>query len=825
MILSYFKIAYRHLMRSKSFSLINIFGLAVGLTAFFLIVQYASFEMSYDQFHKNKREIYRVGLERYKNGEMQQASAKTFAGIRSLLKENFPEVTSYTGFYKTPSNTGFLFRYKGKPYNEPGGVLNPDSSFFKVFPSLLLRGDANTVLKEKHNLVISESMARKIFGDKDPIGQTIERIDDYYEGTDFIVSGILKDIPENSHFHASFIRHIDDSWPDLDYWKVGYIFTYITISNGTDPDQIANRINRLLRKLGKENPLVKDSNIFLQPITDIHLSSHFKDELEANGSKTWLYSLAFIGLIILSMGWINYVNLQTARFTRRAKEVGVRRIIGSGKSDLALQFLIEYCLLTMASVLVAVLLLFFFTPYFSELTGIPLTSIRWSEPEVWITALGIFAIGSIVVGIYPALFLLKLNPLDTFGRNVAGRSSGSFVRRSLVVVQFTASLVLIAFVLVITEQLDFMRVSNKKIELEQVIALPNPTAYSNQEIQSTHNAYKVFENRLLQSAAVKMMASSSAIPGTEIGFSYVNLIKRNQHDPYDPAIYKTLFVDYNFIPTFGLKVLAGQNFPSPEADNPWIEPWLDKNWTTIVLNERAIRQLGFRSPEEAINQVVDFQLFDEFLKYTIIGVVEDYHHEAIKKEVYPTIFALNYSTFQQVYYSVRLNAGSNSADALAYIEKSWKEIFPEKPFEYFFLDDYYNKQYKSELHFGSIFTIFAGIAIFIACLGILGITLFEANARIKEISIRKVLGASVSSLVALLSRDHVRIVLLSTLVAVPLIYFLANEWLSTYPVRIEISSLFIIVPVGVILTMVIITSGFQTLKAASTNPVDHLKHE
>ncbi|MEO8474099.1 MAG: ABC transporter permease [Chryseolinea sp.] len=825
MILNYFKIAYRHLIRSKAFSLINIFGLAVGITAFFLIVQFTSFETNYDKFHINHDAIYRVGLERYTNGELQQTSAKTFAGIRSLLKQHFAEVTSFTGFYKTPANTGFLFRSNGKLYNEPGGVLNPDSSFFKVFPSLLVRGDAATVLKNKNNLVISESMAHKLFGDTDPIGQTIERIDDDNNGSDFVVTGILKDIPANSHFHASFIRHIEDSWPIPDYWKESFLFTYINISDGSDPHQIANRMNVLLRKLEKDNPLVKGSNVFLQPITDIHLSSHFKDELEANGSKTLLYSLTLIGLVILGMAWINYVNLQTARFTTRAKEVGVRRIIGSGKSDLAVQFLIEYFFITIASLLVAVFLLFFILPYFSELTGIPLISIEWSRPEVWIIALCVFTTGSIIVGVYPALFLLKLNPLTSLKGYASGRIHGSLARRSLVVIQFSASLVLIAFVMVINAQLDFMRISSKKIELEHVIAIANPTAYSNQELQSTHNEYKVFENKLLQNAAVKIVASSSAIPGSEIGFSYINLIKRNQDDPYDPTIYKTLFVDCNYIPAYGLKLLAGQNFAGPETGRPWIDPWQDKSWTTIVLNERAIRQLGFHSPEEAIGQMVNFQLFDEFLKYKIIGVVEDYHHEAVKKEVYPTIFALNYSAFQQVYYSVRLNARSNSVDALAYIEKSWKELFPERPFEYFFLDDYYDQQYKSELHFGSTFTLFAGIAVFIACLGILGMTLFETNARLKEISIRKALGASAVSLVTLLFRDHARIVLMSTLIAGPLIYFFGKEWLSTYPNRIEISFLFFFAPLGIILSMVVVTSGFQTVKAANTNPVDHLKHE
>jgi putative ABC transport system permease protein len=826
MIQYYLVIAYRRLLKSKSFSLINILGLSTGMTAFFLIFQYVNFEMSYDQFHKNKNTIYRVELKRYTNGELQQESAKTFPGIRSLFKDNFSEIEGYTGFYKTPANTGFLFRYNGKIYNEPGGIVNPDSAFFKVFPSLLMRGDARTVLKEKKNLVISESMARKVFGDTDPIGQTLERIDDHEEGTDFIVTGIVKDFPENSHIHASVIRHIDDHWPEqiADHWKDAFLFTYITLADGTDPDQIAARINGLLRKLEKENPLVKGSLVFLKPMTDIHLSSHLKDELEANGSMTLLYCLIFIGVIILGMAWINYINLETARFISRTKDMGIRRIIGSKKSDLALQYLVEYLCLTTCALGMAGLLLYVILPNFKLFTGVSITTAHWENPDVWIIAFILFAGGSFMVGIYPAVFLVRLNPVAALKGKISGRNTG-FTRRSLVVVQFTASLVLVAFVLVVNQQLNFMRITNKKFDVEQVIALRNPTAYDNDDLQSKHNAYSVFENRLLQHAAIKQVTSSSAIPGTEIGFSYVNLIKRTIHDPYDPTIYKTLFVDQNYIPVYGLKLLAGRNFTGAEAGEHWIAPWLDKNWTTIILNERATRQLGFGSPQEAVDQVVDFQLFNEFDKYRIIGVVEDYHHEAVKKEVYPTIFASNYSTFQQVYYSVRLNAGSDTQDALAAIEKTWKEVFPAKPFEYFFVDDYYDQQFKYELYFGRIFTLFAGIAVFIACLGILAMTLFEANARLKEISIRKILGATALNLVVVLSKDHVRIVLFSVVLSWPLIYFFSQEWLSGYPVRIKMSTVFFVGPLGVITLIIGIITIYQTIKAIQTNPVNHLKDE
>jgi len=825
MLQRYFKIAYRHLMKSKTFSFINLMGLAIALAAFFMVVQYIGFESGYDQFHVNKEEIYRIGLEQALKGEVNQGSAKTFAGVRRLLKIHFPEVKNVTGFYKTPANTGFLFRYKNKVYNEDGGVLNPDSAFFKVFPSLLVRGNAAAALSQKKNLILSESMAYKIFGDTDPIGQLIERIDDYENGESFVVTGIMKDIPGNAHFHASFIRHIDDSWPDPDDWKESFLYTYVTLQPGSSPDALAGKINAQLRKMEKENPILKGSSVFLQPVTAIHLSSHFKDELEANGNRMLLYGLAFIGVVILAMAWINYVNLEAARFILRSKEISIRRITGSRKLDLAMQFLVEYFCLNLCALLIAVLLLIALLPYFSTLTSIPLTSIEWTRREVWMIALCLFIGGSVVTGIYPTFSLLQLNPVDALkGRNGVQSRKG-IMRQSLVVIQFTASLVLIAFVLIVNRQLDFMRATGKKAEIEHVIALENPMAYSNEELQSKYNSYKAFEDKLLQGSMIKMMASSSAIPGTEIGFSYINLMKRNRDDDYDPAVYKTLFINHQYISTYGLKMLAGHNFPDPLTDGKWMEPWQNKNWTTLVLNESAIKQLGFGSPAEAIDQEVDFQLFDEFMKYRIIGVVEDYYHEAVKKSVYPTIYALNHSTFQQVYYSVRLNAGADHRDALAYIQKTWNDVFPDNPFNYFFLDDYYDQQYRSEERFRNIFTLFTGVAVFIACLGILGMTLFEANARLKEISVRKLLGASPASLVALLSRGHLRVILLSALVATPVIFFVSRQWLSTYPVRIDVSALVVLVPLMLTIVMVILTSGIQTVKAANTNPVDHLKNE
>lgn len=821
-----FKIAFRHLRRSRVFTLVNILGLSVGISAFTLIMLYISFEMSFDRFHKNSKDIYRIGLMRYSNGELVETSARTFPGVRKLLKENFPEVKDVTGFFKTPANTGFLFRHNGVVYNESSGWFNSDSSFFKVFPTLLSKGDHKTVLKEPNSLILSESLAKKIFGNENPIGQTLERIDDYSDGSNYTVRGILKDIPSNSHFHVSIIEHIHDKWPESDValWGEGRLSTYVTFSKDVQPDLIETKLNALLRSLESENVLVKETEVFLQHVTDIHLSSKCQDELQASGNKSLLYVLGGIGFVTLLIAWINYVNLETSRFVLRIKEFGIRRIIGSKKSSLIFQFLSEYLLLTTGAVLLSALIIIIALPYYSSLINIPTNEIIIGDLRIWSIALAFFITGSFVIGIYPAIFLLKFNPVLAIKGKINENKSGRKIRQALVVTQFTVSIVLIACVLTVDKQVNFMKLLNKGVELETVIAIRNPTAYSNQELTTKYGEFEILSNKLLQYPATRSIASSSAIPGTEIGFSYVNLIKRNLGDPYDATEYKTMFVSSDFLTTYNIDLLEGKTFSTP-ANYNGESPWETENWSSVILNEKAIYQLGFKSPEEAINQEIYFQPFGDFIKCTIIGVIRDYHHEAAKKEVFPTILFHNYATYQQVFYSIGLNAGSSPSETLKQIQNVWKANFPDRPFEYFFLDEYYDRQFKSEIQFQSVFTFFAGTAILIACLGLLGMTLFEMNTRLKEISIRKLLGASVFELVALLSRTNMRLILISSGLATPIIYFLAKEWLANYPAKIEFTPWIVFIPLVFVSLMVTFVSGIQTIKAAGSNPIDHLKNE
>ncbi|MEZ4947559.1 MAG: permease prefix domain 2-containing transporter [Cyclobacteriaceae bacterium] len=820
MLTSHYKSAYRQLIRNKIFTLINVVGLSIGISVFILITQYVSFETGYDQFHKNGDEIYRVAYKRYENGALKGTSAKNFIGIRNLLVENFPEVKNSTGFWVVPANTGFAFGYSDKVYLESGKFLMVDSNFFKVFPSLLKKGGSNGVLSDPHKLIINEKLAEKIFGDKEPIGQhIIDLADNNNDGSDFFVSGIMADVPENSHFHADFISMMGNDWDTLTYyWDVPSFYTYISIPVNTDVNQFEIRLNNLLGELGTTQSQMEGSKAFLQPLASIHLESQLQDELETNGSKSLVFILSLIGLIILITAWINYINLETAQFSAKAREIGVRRIIGSTKLDIALQFLAKYCCVGILAIVLSGVIIILFQSHFTLLAGISMTKINLMNPSIWWVSFAVFISGSLLIGIYPAFLINSQHPASFIKGNSNIPGSGRHFRRSLVVIQFTSSLALIAFLIVVSQQLDFMRLANKNIDIDQVVALENALAYDNSLFEVKRKEFENLQNKLLESPLIKQVCSSSAIPGTEIGFNLVNEIKRNETDPYNPTRFKLLFIDHNFIPLYNLKLKAGRNYLAGNSS--------DESNDRVILNEAAIHELGFNSSEEALGQMIHFPLWPWMNpKSEIIGIVEDFNHEAVKMPVMPTIFFLNTRGFQQVYFSIKLAEGNNTREALTYIEKSWKEIFPTRPFKYLFLDDFYDKQFKAELQFERIFGLFSVIAILLAGLGIFGMTLFEASARLKEISIRKVLGASVASLVALLSGDHIRIVIYSSLLASPIIYISTSRWLSNYPMRIELSPWFFILPIAVTLIAVFLTSSFQTLEAANSNPVDHLKNE
>lgn len=805
---NHLKLAFRHILRARFHSVLNISGLAIGIATAFLIFQYLNFELGYDTFLENKDAIYRVTTKQYSSGELKNTYATTFYGVGSSLKENFSEVEDVTRFYKWPASTGVLMMAGDKIYNERNYVF-ADEGFFRVFPSLLYQGDPLSCLSKPNSIAISKQLALKLFGTYDVIGKTVNGLDKLRE--ELVITAIIVDLPENAHIDLDVVRPRD--WIPDSQWDSFNDHTYVTLKHGTTKIDLEAKLNRVIEKNQKDNPSYRGISLELQNVTEIHLNPQDNNELKNPGNKSVVYSIGLLFIIVLLVAWINHINFETARFIDRIKEVGLRRIVGSSKSDLILQFFVQYICIHIIAIMLAGVIVYFSFPQFSFVTGVPLVSVRVDIPSLGLIALALFSTGAFIACLYPSLLLFKVDPIASLKGKITKAGSNITLRRVLVIFQFATALSITAFVIVIIQQIDFMRESKLNFNLDRILTIYNPTNYSAYEDSLRQENNAVFRNALLQNAALQNLTSSSAIPGEPIGFTYVDLAKRTMSDPDRQIPYKVIYVDYDFIPVFGLKVIAGRNYEEAKTD-----------YGCLVVTESTVKSLGFSSSEEAVDKEIYF-MEDEWDKWKIIGVVEDYRHEAVKVPINPTIFRLHRNKGQMVYYSMLLSPGSAPEAALLAAEKAWKSTWPEKQFDYFFLDEYYDQQFASEVNFRRIFVSFSLVAILISCLGILGMTLLDVNVRFKEISIRKVLGASRFALIGLLSKNNFLSILWSVLISIPVTLFLATRWLNTYPARVTISWAAIGLPAILLITLVVLTSGLQTLRAASTNPTNHLKSE
>jgi putative ABC transport system permease protein len=815
MLRNYFTTAFRHLAKSKVYTLISVLGLAVGMSSCFLMVQYVNFEMSFDRFHSESERIYRVAYVQYENGELKKSSAGTFFGIGPMLRDNFPEVEHVVRFYNWPANTGATLLVDGKVFNERKYMFS-EPGFFQVFSSLLIRGNPETCLTNPNSIVISRRLALKMYGTEDVLGKVMTRLD--LKDWPLTVTGLMQDVPENSHLDLDVIIPFDEDWKPQkeNMWKYPSNWTYLIVKEGTNGEALEAKLNKLVQKEHHDNPDVMGASMVLQPLVDIHFHSDLKDEIKPNGNKNVIYGVGAAALIILLIAWINYINLETSKFLTRMREVGVRRIVGSTRWQLVAQFFVQYLGVSVLAFLLAGLIVYLLLPYYPLITGVPIVAFSMGAPIPWMAAGIFFIVGAILTGIYPALFVVKFNPVLSLKGKV-GNIHVAGLKKTLLTFQFVTSIVLLAFLFIVYQQLAFMRSAERNLEVDKVLTVYNTTSYTIFEDSLRKEKSLNFRTKLLAYENFKSVTASSVVPGEPVGFTYHNLTKRSLTDPDDGVAYKVIFVDYYFVPVFGLNLKAGRNY-DPESGE-------DNNHNSIVLNESAIHSLGFKSADEALNQEIYFMVTWDWKKYKIIGIVEDYRHESVKTPLHPTIFFLHKYVGQMTYYSMLMDRQSNVEESLARAEQTWKSIWPEKPFDYFFMDQHYDAQYKSEIYFGRIFGVFAGVAIFLACLGVSGVTLFEVNARLKEISIRKVLGATLGSLVALLTRPNLRLVALSMLLAIPIIYYLSAEWLSTYPIKMKFSISSLLIPLVTMLTLVGVVAGLQTLKAALGNPIENLKHE
>lgn len=801
MLKNYLTIAWRNIRKNKVFSLINILGLSIGLASCLLITQYVIHEMSYDNYHSKKDRIFRMQQDRYDKGVLSTQWAYGCSAVGQALKENFPEVKEYVRMHGGSEvlSYGDVFFKEEKAYFA-------SEAFFKVFSIPLIKGDPESVLDRPQTLVLSRSAAKRYFRDEDPIGKTLKMNGE----VDFEVTGVFEDVPENSHMKPEVLYSFATVvrwWGEevLTAWQWDGFWNYILLDEGVNPAVFEAKIPALVEKLAGEDLKRYDAGVafHLQRIDDIHLDSHYMGEFEANGSRSSTYFLSIIAAFVLLIAWINYINLSTARSMERAKEVGLRKVMGSYRTQLVRQFLMESSLLNVFAFVIALLLVVIALPYFNELAGRQIGFTLLQSAQFWVALGGILILGILLSGLYPAFVLSGYMPVEVLKGKFRTSWRGLYLRKGLVVFQFVATVVLLVGTFTVYRQITFMRQQDLGVNIDQTLILRGPAS-----VDSTYTAkYEVFRNALSQFPEITAVTASTSIPGEQPGWNAGGIRLITEGDESSKQ-YRVLATDYDFVDAYGLKLVAGRAF---SRDYPNEEG-------SVLMNESATKLLGFQNVEDALQKEIFFW-GDTF---RIVGVLKDYHQESLKKAHDQLIFRFNPEV--RGYYSLKVSS-SDMQQTVNKVKATWSSVFMGNPFDYFFLDEHYNNQYKADQQFGKITALFSILAIFIACLGLFGLSSLTAVQRTKEIGVRKVMGASVPGILLLIGRNFVVLVAVAFLIATPIAWIVMNHWLESFANRIPMSWWIFALPGAVVVLIAMFTISFHTIQAARANPAHSLRYE
>ena len=798
---NYLLITFRNLTKNRISSIVNILGLAIGMAAFVLIIQYVRFELSYDNFHEKEDVIYRVQQDRYNKGELTTQWAAGCSAVGQALYENFEEVENFTRFQKWNG----VFSVGEKKFREEEIYL-ADTSFFEIFSFAILEGDPNTALLNPMEMLISRSTASKYFGDESPIGESMR----FNDGEEFEITGVYEDAPENSHLKPGIVA----SWATLvrfrgedvnTAWQWDGFYNYIQLHPGTDYEVFEAKIPIFVEELiGDDMDSFGAGVVFnLQPLKSIHLNSDFMFEAEANGNARSVYALIAISIFLVIIAWINYINLSSARSLERAREVGMRKVNGALRAQLLGQFLMESFLMNVISIVLALIMVMLLGGAFNHLTGQVLDYSIGSNSGFWALILLGFIVGAFLSGLYPALFLSSFKPTTVFKGVSELKVGGMGMRRILVIFQFTASLLLVAGTLTVYFQISFMRNSELGVDIENVLVVRGPAVNDS----SYSEKFSAFKQELVRNPDVEMVTASITVPGRQPPWN-AGGIRRLSDAEEDGNQYRIIAFDFDFVDFYGLSILEGRNFSEDYGQNS----------ETVLLNEAAVELMGFEENASAMNVPIYFW-GDTF---NIVGVLKNYHQEGLKEDQEPLVF--RYFKDANSYYSIKVNP-QKTQEVLAFVEEEWLQFFPQNPYEYFFLEDYYNEQYRNELRFGTVFGLFAFLAIFIAGLGLFGLSSYTTIQRTREIGLRKVLGSSAGNAVLLLLRYFMIQVMIAAPLGLGLGYYIMAGWLENFAYRIGIGWWFFIIPSLIVLLITILTVISQVLKTANVNPAFSMRRD
>lgn len=812
---------FRNLIRNKLFFSLNTLGLAIGMAAFLLIAQYVKFETSYENFFPDKENIYRVTLDSWINNELLKSTAENYPGVGPALERELPDVVAAARVYNMGYKNNVVISYKdAQP--EPVAFsqrrfLYADSSFLPMMGYPMVKGNAQTALAEPLSAVISEKYAALYFKEEDPIGKVLVMQDDDFNHEQAVVTGVFKDLPDNTHlkfdvlfsYKTLFGRGVK-AWQRYGVgWERNDMYTFVKLRPGTDSKIVEGKLPAIIDKYKPELKEVNQKEVLaLQPLKDIHLKSNLADEASINGDSRIVMFMSIIGIFLLIIAWINYVNLSTARVVERAKEVGVRKVIGAFKYQLINQFLIEAALINLFAVFLAITLVMLAIPFFNELSGLSLSISSISAIWFLLILFLLWFSGTFLSGIYPALVLSSYKPLTVLKGKLKSSRSGIVLRKGLVITQFLASIVLITSTIIINDQLRFMMNRDLGMDINQVLVLERP-GLAGENFEAFKSSQNLLKNELEKIPSVLSASTSLRVPGKQREAK--TMIKLEGLADEDSIVVQFNTMDYNFLELYKMELLAGRNF-SP--DHPHDEE------KSVLVTESAAQSLGFKSASDIIGQPIVLPWFNH-AKVVVIGVVNDYHQVSLKQSRMPGMFV--YEPYGELT-SVRIRT-QNIDQAVKEIRTAWIKAFPGAPLEYFFLDDYFNQQYTNEQKFGKLFSTFAVLAIIIGCLGLFGLSAYTANQRLKEIGVRKVLGASVENIVVLLSKDIIKPIGIAFLIALPLSWWSMNKWLEDFAYRIDIQWWMFALAGLVAMIIGLLTVSFQAIKAAIINPVRSLRSE
>ncbi len=808
MLYNYIKLALRNLWRNRQFSVINILGLALGIAVFLFITQYVAFEWSANRFNKNYKALYRANVQ-YKEGNTDCYLPPGFAPV---LKQQFPVMENYVRVADNIGNGVITYNNEKTGLSKvirADNIKYADGNFLSVFSFPLLSG--SPLFSDPKTLALSETMSQKLFGSVNTIGKTVT-VSNQFGNTLFTVKAVYK-LPKASDIKTDVLLSLQtlesaanrdgNDWADPASTDNGFTSIYLQLRKGSDASLLSKNITQFVRSI---NPASKNDVVYLQPFSELHLAPSFNYPFQTYGNLLLVTVFACIALLILIIAWLNYINLSTAQAFHRSKEVGVRKVLGASRIQLMFQHLTETVLLTIVSVVIAGLLVNSLQGFFNNFTNEQLSLSVLNNGWFWFAGVTMIVIGSLASGSYVAFVLTAFKPLNTIRSKGEVVIKGFSVRKALVIFQFTASIIFIIATVVLYRQLEFMKNENLGMNLKQLLVIQGPTVSS--EDQANKNVS--FKNSLAQLPFVKKFAASNNVPGVGYNFFANGITGISTTEANKSKSYAMFICDQNFFNTFEISFAQGNTFSKNDAERSW------NNVKKVIINEKAAQQLGFDPKENLIGKKITWGE-----PFEIAGVVKDYHHIGLRDPIQPTIYlgSVGYSFFT-------LQTDTKHIQSkIATLKNLYNTTFPGNPFEYFFADDKYDQQYNAEQQLGKVFIIAALVAIFIACLGLFGLAAFAAKQRIKEIGIRKVLGATVAGIVAMLAKDFIKLVLVAFIIASPIAWFAMNKWLENFAYKAPISAWIFLLSGLITAAIAVITISFQAIKAAVANPVKSLRTE